>query len=178
MTRWLAPLLALLMTGCLGTVYEAATDERSLGTQAEDAKISTSIRTSLLNTNTKALSALDVFCYQSLVVIAGVVEPGSPLGDQAVRIARGTSGVKRVETYFLPQQPSATTDFGIASQIKGRILKDPALRLGQVDVSVIAGHVVLVGVVDRQEKINQVIAHARSVPGVVTVKSFIQVKRA
>ena len=108
MRRWLAPLAALLMTGCIGTVYEAATDERSLGTQAEDAKIATSIRTSLLNTNTKALSALDVFCYQGLVVIAGVVEPGSPLGDQAVRIARGASGVKRVETYFLPQQPSAT----------------------------------------------------------------------
>ena len=48
------------------------------------------------------------------------------------------------------------------------------MKAGQVDMAVIAGHVVLVGIVDRPEKIDKIIAHARATDGVVVVKSFIQ----
>ena len=75
--RALVATLALLLTGCTtiaGQAYSSATDERSLAVQAEDTTIATKIKKGLLDTGVKNLLALDVFCHQGLVVLAGVVE--------------------------------------------------------------------------------------------------------
>jgi len=98
------------------------------------------------------------------------------IGDRAVAVARAVEGVKRVETYFLPGQPALLQDLQITAKIKARIIGDGALRISQVDMAVVAGHAVLTGVVDRPEKIEQIIRHARAVEGVVAVKSFLQIK--
>ena len=45
-----------------------------------------------------------------------------------------------------------------------------------MDLAVVAGHVVLTGVVDRQAKIDAVVRNTRAVEGVTAVKSFIQIK--
>jgi osmotically-inducible protein OsmY len=177
--RALTLAFALLLSGCVtvaSTAYKSATDERSLAVQAEDTKIATKIRKGLLDTGVKNLLALDVFCHQGVVVLAGVVEPGAKLGDQAVAIAQSVEGVKRIETYFLPSRPSTASDLGIGAKIKARIIGDGDLKASQVDTAVIAGHVVLAGVVDRQAKIDAIVGHARAVDGVVTVTSYIQLK--
>jgi osmotically-inducible protein OsmY len=172
-------LLALSLPGCTtvaSQAYSSATDERSLAVQAEDTKIATKIKKGLLDSGAKNLLAIDVFCHQGLVVLTGVVEPGSTTGEQAVALARGVDGVKRVETYYLPGRPSMTSDLAISAKLKARIIGDGELKASQVDVAVIAGHVVLTGVVDRRAKIDAVIRHARAVEAVTAVKSYIQVK--
>ncbi len=178
MRHLLAPLLAALLAGCLTvakTGYETATDERSLATQKADTQIVLSTKKNFLESSVKGLGGLDVFCRNGVVVLAGVVEPGSPARSEAVNIARRVEGVKGVETYFVPNRPSALNDFTIKQKINAKLVGDTDLKAGQVDMSVLAGHVVLVGVVDRREKIEKIIAHARSIDGVVAVKSFIQV---
>jgi osmotically-inducible protein OsmY len=55
------------------------------------------------------------------------------------------------------------------------VVADWDLRFSQVSTSVLAGHVVLVGVVDREEKVKKILDHARATGGVVAVKSFIQI---
>ena len=45
---------------------------------------------------------------------------------------------------------------------------------GRVDIAVYAGHVVLVGVVDSRANVQKFISDASSVPGVVSVTSYIQ----
>lgn len=170
--------LALAAVGCTMIArrgYEAATDERSLATQRADSRIALAIRKNLLTSDVEGTGSLDVFCRQGVVVLAGVVESGSRAGSEAVSVARGTEGVKGVETYFLAAQPSKVSDFTIKQKINAKLIGDGELKAGQVDMAVIAGHVVLVGVVDRQEKIDRIIAHARSTDGVTAVKSFIQV---
>jgi osmotically-inducible protein OsmY len=87
-----------------------------------------------------------------------------------MRIARGVQGVRRVESYFLPRQPSAVSDFALLTKVKAKVVGDPNLRLCQFDLTTIAGHVVLTGVVDRREKIDQAVRHAREVDGVEAVK--------
>jgi hypothetical protein len=62
-------------------------------------------------------------------------------------------GVKRVEADFLNDHPSKVKDF----------------------MAVVAGHVVLVGVVNQQANVDKIVAHARATDGVVTVKSLLQV---
>jgi osmotically-inducible protein OsmY len=178
MRRFGAALSVVLVAGCTTvarTGYEAATDERSLATQTADTKISATIKKQLLESKVKGTGGLDVYCRNGAVVLAGVVERGSPAGSEAASIARRVEGVKRVETYFVPEQPSSVSDFAIKQKINARLIGDGDLKAGQVDMSVLAGHVVLVGVVDSRAKVDKVVAHARATDGVVAVKSFIQV---
>jgi osmotically-inducible protein OsmY len=90
-----------------------------------------------------------------------------------VAIARQTPGVRRVETYFVPSRPWES-DIAIKEQIRAVLIADPALVSGRVDIAVFAGHVVLVGVVDSRANVQKFISDARSVPGVVSVTSYIQ----
>ena len=83
--------------------------------------------------------------------------------------------MKKVETYFLPSQPSVTGDFKIKEKIHFKMVGDADLKAGQVDMKVIDGHVVLVGVVDSGDKVSKIIAIASSTEGVKAAKSFIQV---
>ncbi len=168
-------LAAIFLVGLAGceTVYKAATEERPLAVLVDDEVITTKIRKGFFDSVRPALT-LSVFCHQGLVVLAGVADP--QLGDKAVAVARAVEGVKRVETYFLPGQPAPLQDLQITAKIKAKIIGDGALRVSQVDMAVVAGHAVLTGVVDRPEKIEQIIRHARAVEGVVAVKSFLQLK--
>ena len=175
-TRLPGAAVAILMAGLMGceTLYKAATEERPLSVLVDDEVITTKIRKGFFDSVSQALS-LSVFCHQGHVVLAGVVQDFK-LGEQAVAVARAVGGVKGVETYFLPGQPTPLRDVELGVKIKAKLIGDPALRVSQVDMVVIAGHAVLTGVVDRQEKIDQIVRHARAVEGVVAVKEFLQLK--
>ncbi len=177
--RWLGLfLLPVLLGGCLLVArkgYEVATDERSVATQTSDKEITFTIKKNLRQSSVQGTGGLDVFCRNGVVVLAGVAEPDSPLGAEAVKIAAGVGGVKRVETYFVPRQPSKVNDFILKQKIHTKLIADRDLKAGQVDLAVIGGRVVLVGVVDRQEKVDKIVADARATEGVVAVKSFLQI---
>ena len=170
--------LATLLNGCTTAAqigYESATDKRSFAVQASDKRIHLDIKSRLLDSPVKGTGWLDVYCRNGIVVLAGVVEAGARTGTEAVAIAKSVEGVKRVETYFVPTQPSKVKDFAIKQKINAKLLADPHLLSGQIDLSVLAGQVVFIGVVSRQEKVDEIVAHARNTDGVVSVKSFIQV---
>ncbi len=182
-----APLLLMLavsLAGCnpymaavsaVSETYGVATDLRPVSTQAADTEIEATIKTALLASPVSGTGSLSVFCRQGVVVLAGVVPPGSTAGTVAVQTARETQGVSRVETYFVRAQPSSLTDFEIKEKIKADLVVDPRLVEGRVDVAVYSGHVVLVGVVGSRQKAEDFIEDARSVNGVVSVRSYIQV---
>ena len=75
----------------------------------------------------------------------------------------------------MPSRPSLLSDYAIKLKVNARVVADWDLRLSQISLSVLAGNVVLVGVVDREDKAKKMLAHARATGGVVAVKSFIQV---
>ncbi len=178
MRRLLGALAILLSAGCTTaarTGYEVATDERTVATQTSDTQIALTIKKRLLESTVKGTGSLDVYCRNGIVVLAGVVERGSQAGSEGTTIARRVDGVKRVDTYFLPEQPSQVSDFTIKQKINAKMVGDGDLKAAQVDMSVIAGHVVLVGVVNSRAKVDKIIGHARSTDGVVAIKSFIQV---
>ena len=173
-------ILVAVLAGCapyalaVKETYEVATDPRSLVTQATDTQAEVQIKAALLASPVRGTSGIDVYCRQGVVVLVGVVPPGSQAGQAAVAIARQTSGVKRVETYFVPSRPNWESDIAIKEQIRVRLIADPALVSGRVDIAVFAGHVVLVGVVDSRANVQKFIADASSVSGVVSVTSYIQ----
>ena len=154
--------------------YGVATDLRSLPTQESDTQAEVQLKAALVASPVKGTSGIDVWCRQGVMVLAGVVPPGSTAGQEAVRLARQTPGVTRVETYFVSSRPSWTNDFEIKEEIRATMVADPSLLSGRVDIGVYGGHVVLVGVVDSTQKAQQFVGVARSVNGVVSVKSFLQ----
>jgi osmotically-inducible protein OsmY len=183
MRRLLLLVLVVTLAGCnpyvaatsaVRETYDLTTDVRSLPTEASDTEIEVQIKAALVASPVSGTSGIAVYCRQGVVVLVGVVPRGSSAGTAAVKIARETGGVRRVETYFVPARPSWTSDFEIKEQIRAKLVADPALVSGRVDIAVYAGHVVLVGVVPSRAKIEEFIADARAVPGVVAVTSFIQ----
>jgi osmotically-inducible protein OsmY len=174
---WLVVTL-LLLNGCttaLYVTYEVTTDQRSFETQHLDTGIAGTIKARLLESDVKGTGWIEVYCRRGVVVLTGVVERGSPAEREALAVARRVEGVKRVETFFVPSRPSLMSDYAIKLKINARVVADWDLRLSQVSTSVLAGNVVLVGVVDREDKVKKLLAHARATGGVVAVKSFIQV---
>jgi osmotically-inducible protein OsmY len=155
--------------------YGVTTDIRSLATQETDTQAEIQLKAALLASPVRGTSAIDLWCRQGVMVLAGVVPPGSSAGQEAVRLARQTPGVTRVETYFVSARPSWANDFEIKESIRAKFIADPALTSGRVDLGVYGGHVILVGVVPSAQRARQYEADARAVGGVANVTSFMQV---
>jgi hyperosmotically inducible protein len=185
MIRWLAPFALLLLlapAGCTtvaSTAYGSATEERTVSEQASDEKIQLAVRKRISDgVDTKSAVSLDVFSHLGQVVIAGAVPADSPLRQQAPTLARGVEGVKRVDTFWVPTQPSKTDDLEIGVKFKTKVVGDGNLKISQVDYTVLAGQVVLTGVVNSQAKVDAFVKHAKSIDGVKGVRTFVIVRKA
>jgi osmotically-inducible protein OsmY len=179
MKQFVFLILAVLLSGCFTIAsqsYQVATDERSVGKQIDDTVIWGTIKNDLLQSNVEGTNGISVFCHKGIVVLVGVVAHGSEAGREAVKIAHKTQGVRKVETYFLASQLSRTNDFEIKEKIYFKMVGDMDLKADQVDMAVIDGHVVLVGVVSSRAKVEKIIAIARDTKDVKVVKTFIQVQ--
>jgi osmotically-inducible protein OsmY len=174
--RLLVPLFALALTGCAGQADTAARDDGAHGDPAADAKICGSIRSRLLARDSGSLSVLRVLCSNQLVVIAGALPPDYKLAVEAVHIATRTAGVRRVETFFVPTAAQDASDAALAARITAALTGDGITGTEGTALTVVAGTVVLVGLVDDQAKADRIVAQAGSVTGVKSVKSFIQLK--
>jgi osmotically-inducible protein OsmY len=188
MHRFHPLLLLLLLLALLGAcnpymaavsvvsqTYEVATDARSAATQASDTETEASVKASLVASPVPGTGSLTVWVRQGVVVLAGVVPLGSPAGRAAVEIARDTPGVARVETFFVASRPSEASDLEIEAKIKAAFVADPNVMQERASVGVYDGHVVLIGVVQSRDRIDDYLTDAQSVAGVRSVRSYIQV---
>ena len=177
--HWL--LLVTALCGCnpyvtaVSMTYGVATDARSVSTQASDTEAESAVKASLLASPVAGTDSLNVWCRQGVIVVAGVVPPGSQAGATAVQIARTTPGVASVETFFVSSRPSEASDLEIEGEVKAAFATDPNVMEERASVGVYGGHVVLVGVVKDPSKIDEYVADAQSVSGVRSVRSYIQV---
>jgi osmotically-inducible protein OsmY len=77
-----------------------------VGVQLDDGRIWGQSKMGLLQSSVEGTNKISVFCRNVIVVLTGDVTSGSKAGTEAVRIASQVQGVSKVETYFLPSQPS------------------------------------------------------------------------
>jgi osmotically-inducible protein OsmY len=172
--------LALVQTGCTTAIivaYQTLSDERTVQEQHDDARIMGTIKDELAaRSGVGTALQVHVFTHGGRVVLAGIVEPGSTLDAEAVAVARGVQGVRGVDTVFLPRRPSYPRDLTISLKLDARIVADLELRRTQLDWTVLAGTVVLTGIVDSPLKAKKVVEHAWSIDHVTAVRSFVQVR--
>ena len=74
------------------------------------------IKAALVASPVSGTSGIDVYCRQGVVVLVGVVPPGSQAGQAAVQIARQTPGVKRSRRTSFPLGPPGRA----TSQLRNR----------------------------------------------------------
>jgi osmotically-inducible protein OsmY len=172
--------LALTQTACTTAIvvaYQTLSDVRTLEEQHDDARIMGTVKDNLAHKRgVGSALQIHVFSHLGRVVVAGIVEPGSTLGNDAVAVARAVPGVRKVDTVFLAARPSYPRDLTIGLKLDTKIIADLELRRAQLEWTVLAGTVVLAGVVSDSGKAARAVQHARSIDHVVAVRSFIQVR--
>lgn len=157
-----------------GAIYDAARDERSVGTIAADKKISTTIKSALVNKDGKLGLAVKVYCYVGKVTLLGQLAD-EKFKDFAVSTARKTRGVKNVATYWEAPGKTDTTaaDVEIAAKLRAALVGDKDISATQVEAEVFGGKVYLIGMVRSRKDADKSVAHAKAVKGVTGVTSLL-----
>ncbi len=172
-------LLVFSFAGC-GTIYKAAMDERSVGQQTADAKISGSIMKQYLDDDDVSVMGIEPYTFYGQVYLVGEYENLNQR-SKAVSIAKGVEGVTGVTTYLLAKKEDPTCEtsdnLGILAEVKKDLIADGDIWSTNVEVKVVQCKVVLLGLVGSQIQLEKSIAHAEAVEGVRGVKSYLKVSR-
>jgi hyperosmotically inducible periplasmic protein len=169
-------LLLLAIVGC-GTIYGVAVEERKASVIAADTKITTTIQKKFLeDSDVKALD-ISAYCYNGDVYLVGEYDR-APQKEKAITVAKGVEGVRSVSTYILPKKKDDTCRTGDNLSIRGKVdaklVADKDIWSTNIDIKVVQCNVVLVGIVKTGKEITKATAHARSVDGVRSVKSYLR----
>lgn len=160
----------------------AARSERSVAVQVDDRLLTDKIRSALADTEGFGGAEVTPYVYMGHVFLVGFVTH-SDQQSEATRAVQDLDGVRSVGAY-LPVRTDATRDVSdVASDaaIEGKVKAALALAgqpVTRVDMQVLAGHVVLLGVVRSQQAVSAATQAARSVSGVTGVTSFLLLPEA
>lgn len=159
--------------------YKVATDPRSVGTQVDDAIITTKVKTKLIEDPITKARKIDVDTVNGVVTLTGLVDSEEEI-QRAVAIAQSVPGVKRVVNNLRVGKrgiKSYLSDKEITAKIKAKFIADPEIKAFSIDVDTVNGVVTLTGIVDREEQKRRAVEIAKGVEGVREVIVNIQVKR-
>jgi hyperosmotically inducible protein len=171
--------LVILTTGCT-TIYKSAVDERSVGEQDDDEKITMAIRQKI--SDDKKIKYFDIssYCYNGHVYLIGEYDT-TDQRNQAVRLAKEVDGVKSITDYFLPKREDDTcgtaAKLELLAKVKKRLIGDKDISSIQIEVKALQCNIALLGLVGSADEIKKAVSHAKSVEGVRSVKSFLQAQK-
>ena len=172
-------ILGMLMAGCT-TIYKSAVDERSVGKQYDDEKITMAIRKKFSDNEKIKYFDISTYVYNGHVYLVGEYDSVDQK-KQAVKLAGEVEGVKSVTDYFLPKKKDdtcGTTDnLKLSAKVSSKLIGDGDISSTQIEVKALQCNIILLGLVGSSGEINKAIAHAKSVEGVRSVKSFIRTRK-
>ena len=166
-------------TGCVGTIYEAAVDERKVGTIASDKTIEVKILKKLSDGESGDLIDVSVTSYNGDVFLVGEYE-NSTQKNRFLNSAKSVEGVRSVGSYLrqtVKDHPCDTQkNLEITAGVKAALIGDKSIWSTNVKVSTMQCQVVLWGTVGTSAELSKSVKHANSVEGVKSVKSFLKSK--
>jgi hyperosmotically inducible protein len=172
----IALLLCLALTSLAwtpwGAIYGSARDERSVGDQAADKKISLSIKGDLADKDSELALKVHVYCFLGHVYLVGAVNDAA-FRAFAVKTAKGTEGVKKVTAYFKPETDTTADDLELAAKVRAELIGNGDLSSTQIEQEVMNGEVVLLGMVRTKADAALAVKVAKGVEGVRKVTSFL-----
>jgi osmotically-inducible protein OsmY len=183
-------LLSPLLAGCspLGvaigagaTVANTASEERGLGQAVDDDRIMLAIDSKLLANDPGMLTEVDVEVHERRVLLAGRVETRK-LRVEAVRLAWQVDGVAEVINEIKVAEPEDVGEYmhdvWLAQELDAKLLIDSKVRSVNYNVDCVAGTIYLMGVAQNKAELQRVIDHARDIPYVREVVSYVRIKGA
>ncbi|TAN49310.1 MAG: BON domain-containing protein [Rhodospirillales bacterium] len=184
----LALLLAALAAACTpvgaavgagSTVGLAASEERGVSGVVDDAKIQLEINKLWLEQDFEMYRKLGLGVTEGRVLLTGeVAKPEHRV--EAVRLAWQAPGVREVINEVKVGDSAGIKDWKndlwIATELRSRLLFDKLIRNINYTVDVVNGEVFLLGIAQNQAELGRVIDHARDVPRVKRVVSYVVMK--
>jgi osmotically-inducible protein OsmY len=181
-------LLSPLLVGCSpwgmaigagATVANTASEERGLGQALDDNRIMLAIDAKLAGKDLGTLSKVDVEVHERRVLLAGRVETPA-LRVEAVRLAWQVDGVAEVINEIKVAEPldagAYLHDVWLAQRLNAALLLDSKVRSVNYNVDCVAGTIYLMGVAQNRAELQRVIDHARDIPYVHQVVSYVRIK--
>ena len=171
------------LIGCGGArpdraMARAARSRESLASRLEDRAMKAEIIANLMEDGALGGAGVTPYVYMGHAFLVGSVRTPAQR-DAATADAWRVEGVRSVEAY-LPQTPGkrslsrSASDAELKAELKGRLALDPALTT-RVDLEVIDGHAVLLGVVPSQEAAQSAGTIAQGTGGITGVTNFLLV---
>jgi hyperosmotically inducible protein len=172
-------ILGILIMGCT-TVYKSAVDERSVGEQYDDEKITMAIRKKLSDDEKIKFFDISTYCYRGHVYLVGEYDTADQK-NQAVRLAKEVDGVKSVTDYFLLKKKDdtcgTTANLELLAKVKKELIGDKDISSTQIEVKALQCNIILIGLVGSADEIKKATSHAKAVEGVRSVKSFLHTRK-
>lgn len=170
--------LALAMFAGVAMLAGCSTTEPA-GQQMDDAAITSEVKAGLTADSDVNPFNIDVDTQDGVVTLRGTVDDRETVSE-AVRIARATSGVVRVENQ-IEVGPGQTVgervdDRTISTKVKSKLAADDEVSAMNIDVDVKDGVVTLSGVVKSAEARQKAHDLAHTVSGVRSVRNEIEVQ--
>lgn len=167
---------AAIVVGAGAGAAKVAHDRRTLGTQIDDATLSSRVSTALAqNTEIKDKANINVEVFNGIVLLVGQA-PSETLKKQAEQIAGDIKPMRRLHNQIRIAQPVAistsTNDVWLASKVRAQLIADERIDGLHINVRVEDSEVFLMGLVTNQEA-NMAVDIARNINGVArVVKAF------
>ena len=172
-------ILGMLMAGCT-TIYKSAVDERSVGKQYEDEKITMAIRKKFSDNENVKYFDISTYVYNGHVYLVGEYDSVDQK-NLAVKLAREVEGVNSVTDYFLPKKKDdtcgMTDNLKLSTEVNIKLIGDKDVSSTQIEVKALQCNIILLGLVASAKDIDKAISDAKAVEGVRSVKSFIKAQR-
>lgn len=172
---------AMLMAGCNQSSTESNTPTTTVGTEVDDAVVTSGVKAALLTDPLIKSFDFQVETRKGTVQLSGFVDDQKQI-DQALMLARGVKGVVNVENGLTVKSAPATLGSGIddttvTTRVKAALLEDPGIK--SLDISVVTSHgeVQLTGFVGKKAQILAAENIARAVPGVSGIKNELMLKK-
>ncbi|WP_448188364.1 BON domain-containing protein [Azospirillum sp. sgz301742] len=166
-----------LVLGGAGTAVVASQEKRGLRGFATDTAITAQINELWLQHSIDLYGRLSMRVDQGRVLLTGrAADPQMRL--DAVRLAWQANGVKEVINEIQVDTESGIADSAkdtwINTQLRTRLTFDGAVSGQNYNIDTVNGVVYLMGWAKSQDELDRVIGHARAIPNVQRVVSYVQ----
>jgi hyperosmotically inducible protein len=153
----------------------------TLGSQVDDAVVTSSVKKALLTDLTINSFDLHVETRNGVVQLSGFVDDQAQIA-MALALAHAVPGVKTVENGLSLKGSTSTLgtkidDATVTGRVKGALLTDPDIRSFDISVVTFKGEVQLSGFVNNQRQIDLAARIASATEGATNVKNELMLKQ-
>ena len=182
--------LPLALGGCAGALVVggiaaaggagyAADSERGVDGTARDVAIKADLAKAFIQTDPRLQAGVTSSIYNGRVLLTGRV-PSPEAKAQAVQIASRIPRVRAVYDEIQVATPEtvwdSTKDAWITTEVRSKMVVDPAIRSVNYAIDTENGSVYLIGSARSQRELDRATRIARYVPGVKRVVSYLEVR--